>query len=337
MIRILDPRVAGSGRRLLERPSLVTFVSGLATMAALFVFVSSPASAQLLGAEVDGESAEGAGESVVGAELEIDAAAPASAIVTGSFLDRQLSFSRVAKARAVNKPGLEALFREKEIPFPPADLYLRVFKAEQTVEVWVRPTGGAGFSLLTEYPICAVSGWLGPKRNQGDHQIPEGFYEVEAFNPASEYHLSLRVNYPNAADRLLAGGRPLGGDIYVHGGCSTIGCVPITDEHIAELYWLAVETRNNPAAGPIPVHIFPTRLDAEGMGWLADSFGEDSELMDFWEELREGYAYFEEQRRVPTVLIDGNGRYLVGEDALSAQDRNPDLLGAPVNAVPPGQ
>ena len=56
--------------------------------------------------------------------------------------------------------------------------------------------------MHVSYPICAGSGDLGPKRERGDGQVPEGLYEIDRFNPTSRYHLSLRVNYPNLSDRL---------------------------------------------------------------------------------------------------------------------------------------
>lgn len=247
-----------------------------------------------------------------------------------SFIATQLSFPRVSFARVQKGPSLQQRFATLGLPFPPAGLYLRVFKVERVVEVWVLPQGGERYAHLVSYPVCAVSGWLGPKRGQGDLQIPEGFYEVESFNPMSEYHLSLRLNYPNEADRRAQPGvGSLGGDIYVHGGCKTIGCVPITDEHIRELYWLAVQARAG-GARTIPVHVFPTRLDEAGLSWLGGFFGGDAQLMDFWSRMQEGYAFFERERRVPGVGVDRSGRYVVGEPGAVTGFA---LLGTP--AAPP--
>jgi len=50
-----------------------------------------------------------------------------------------------------------------------------------------------------------ASGKLGPKRQQGDMQIPEGFYHISGFNPASNFYLSLRINYPNPSGALGKG------------------------------------------------------------------------------------------------------------------------------------
>ena len=54
------------------------------------------------------------------------------------------------------------------------------------------------------------------------------------------FHLSLKVSYPNEFDRKQAiqdGRVNLGGDIMIHGGCATIGCIPIGDDAIEELFY----------------------------------------------------------------------------------------------------
>jgi murein L,D-transpeptidase YafK len=175
--------------------------------------------------------------------------------------------------------------------------------------LWARPAGGQRFVLLKAYPICALAGEIGPKRREGDNQTPEGFYEIDAFNPNSEYLLSLHISYPNASDRALGRRAALGGAIYLHGGCRTVGCIAVTDDAIEELYWIAVEAR---AAGQlrVPVHIFPAHLTDEEMARLAGAFRGRTELLAFWENLRPGYEHFERLRVPPAVTIDSNGRYM---------------------------
>ena len=112
----------------------------------------------------------------------------------------------------------------------------------------------------------------GPKRREGDLQIPEGFYYIDRFNPKSNFYLSLGINYPNQSDRVLGKRGNLGGDIHSYTAAGvTIGCVPITDEYIKEVYWLAVQAKSNGHA-KIPVHIFPTELDDQTMGRLKTHF-----------------------------------------------------------------
>ena len=130
-------------------------------------------------------------------------------------------------------------------------MYVRVFKQERGLELWVRPVSGDRFALLRTYPICALAGVLGPKRIQGDRQVPEGFYTIDLFNPESSYHLSLRINYPNQRDRAASPRKHgLGGDIFIHGGCKSDGCIAINDQAIQELYWIAVIAGLGPEGNP---------------------------------------------------------------------------------------
>ena len=249
--------------------------------------------------------------------------------LTGNaFRDEQLTHPRVVDAQLDAKFDLKALFAERGLTYPPRDVYFRLFKQEQVLEVWVRETPLSDtYTLLREYPICAIPGRLGPKRHMNDYQAPEGFYYIQGFNPESEFHLSLRLNYPNPADRVIGVTEALGGDIYIHGGCSTIGCFPMTDSAIADLYWLAVEARS---AGQetIPVHVFPARLNDGVMRWLRSTFANDARLLAFWENLREGYDWFETTRQVPAIRVDRNGRYLFSD---------PDAPPPPAGDVPLGE
>ncbi|MFX8700459.1 hypothetical protein ABTM56_20365, partial [Acinetobacter baumannii] len=56
------------------------------------------------------------------------------------------------------------------------------------------------YRRLAVLPIAALSGRLGPKRKEGDKQVPEGLYRVVKFNPNSAYTLSMGLDYPNASD-----------------------------------------------------------------------------------------------------------------------------------------
>ena len=94
------------------------------------------------------------------------------------------------------------------------------------------------------YKMTAFSGKLGPKLKEGDRQIPEGIYCVEYMNPNSSYHLSFKVSYPNDFDKAMAakeGRTNLGGDIMIHGSNATIGCVPIGDEGIEDVFYLVAK------------------------------------------------------------------------------------------------
>lgn len=104
------------------------------------------------------------------------------------------------------------------------------------------------YFLVKRYPFTAFSGVIGPKLLEGDKQIPEGIYFIEYLNPNSAYYLSMKVNYPNEFDRekaLIDGRNNLGGDIFIHGKDATIGCIPIGDTAIEELFVLASNAMNN--------------------------------------------------------------------------------------------
>ena len=121
----------------------------------------------------------------------------------------------------------------------PKQLALLAFKEEQILEVWGKQE--QTWRNITRYPFTATSGALGPKLREGDGQIPEGLYRIEALNPNSKYHLSLRVNYPNDFDLAMAereGRTRLGGDIYLHGKNATVGCIPVGDPAIEDLFAL---------------------------------------------------------------------------------------------------
>ena len=208
---------------------------------------------------------------------------------------------RVAQARAHHGQDVARLLAEQHIAPEKLELFLRAFKHEGVIEVWGRNAGDARFALLKTYPICAASGALGPKRRQGDWQVPEGFYTIDRFNPYSNFHLSLGLSYPNAQDKqraAAAGVRNLGGDIFIHGNCVSIGCMAMGDAAIEEIYLLAL-TAKSAAAGHgnrrIPVHIFPMRLDAAN-GPRLEKSAPDRATLAFWRELQPAYENFERTR-----------------------------------------
>lgn len=128
----------------------------------------------------------------------------------------------------------------------PEKISMVAIKSSRRLEVYCHENGELKF--LCNYPFTAFSGGTGPKLKQGDKQIPEGIYSIEYLNPNSKFHLSMKVNYPNKFDRKMAkndGRDNLGGDIFIHGRDVTIGCIPIGDEAIEELYLLAEHSLKN--------------------------------------------------------------------------------------------
>jgi murein L,D-transpeptidase YafK len=238
---------------------------------------------------------------LVGASLGLAASG------TVSFRDQQWKFPRVRTAAKEKDEAVKRLLLGQGLSYPPKAILLRAFKNEGTLELWVEGASNA-YTLVKSYSICATSGILGPKRRFGDEQVPEGFYELDWFNPQSNFYLSLHVSYPNAADRILGSKQSPGGDIFLHGNCVTIGCIPVTDDGIKEIYWLAVLARDSGQIH-IPMEIFPARLMTTGLDRLASAHRNQAELVSFWMNLKEGYDFFERHHQPPFVRVDGGGRY----------------------------
>jgi TPR repeat protein len=134
---------------------------------------------------------------------------------------------------------LAAQFASRGVPYPPHAVALVALKSEARLEVWV--DAGRGWSFVRSYLIRRSSGALGPKLREGDHQVPEGVYRVAGLNPTSRFHLALRLDYPNAFDRARAaedGRTRLGGDIMIHGGAASDGCLPLGDAAIEDVFAL---------------------------------------------------------------------------------------------------
>ncbi len=225
-----------------------------------------------------------------------------------SFEKNQLQNPRVRDAKEAVGEKLRLEFEYQGLNINTfSGIYFRAFKQEQLFEVYVQGDYGEDYTLFKTYPFCEMSGYLGPKRKQGDRQIPEGFYFIEQFNPASNYHLSLGINYPNPSDAALSKYSRLGGDIFIHGACETIGCIPLTDIKIDEVYYLSVKAKSN-GQTYIPVHIFPYKFD-ESSPKIIYQGRHDEKLKAFWRNLEEGYYYYEMHRRPPFVHINKNGYY----------------------------
>ena len=137
-------------------------------------------------------------------------------------------------------------FAAAGISYPPHQVVLLAFKEERRIDLLARGKTGA-LQWVRSFPILGASGREGLKRREGDRQVPEGFYRFELLNPNSRFHLSLRVDYPNADDRQRADAEgqdrtTLGGDIMIHGGDSSIGCLAVGDPVAADLFVLAART-----------------------------------------------------------------------------------------------
>ena len=228
-----------------------------------------------------------------------------------NFLQTQKSSFRVSNAFSSKEALLQKQFEEKKLEWPAKYIYIRSFKFDSQLEVWVKNNPKDKYQLFKTYRVCMQSGTMGPKRVQGDFQIPEGFYYINEFNPRSAYHLSLGLNYPNSSDRILSDSLRPGNAIYIHGSCVSIGCVSVNDSDVEEIYILSAYAK---AAGQefIPVHIFPIRYNSKRSADYLDGFIKiNPSLEGFFVELKSAYDFFEKNRELPLIMIDPKGNYLI--------------------------
>ncbi len=139
------------------------------------------------------------------------------------------------------EPALKKLFNQEHVAYPPQEVALLAFKQERYIELWAK-NYQTSWRYINKYPLTAFSGKLGPKLRVGDRQIPEGIYHLTSFNPYSNMHLSMMINYPNQLDHLHAiqdGRKNLGGDIFIHGKSISVGCLAIGNYAIDQIFMLA--------------------------------------------------------------------------------------------------
>lgn len=213
---------------------------------------------------------------------------------------------RVASAESEKLPFLKTLLAKHECT-PGDHIFLRAFKHEKELEVWIKPASNNEYVLLRTYPICATSGRPGPKLKQGDLQVPEGFYHISVFNTKSKFHLSLGINYPNQSDRHFCDKDKPGGDIFIHGNCVSAGCLAMTNDYIREIFVLCNEAKNN-GQEQIPIHILPFRFSSAAEAEIVKYYPEYKKR---WDNLRQIDQIFE-KTRVPAVWnVDDDGNYFL--------------------------
>ena len=264
------------------------------------------------------------------------------------------------------KVNLESELKAKGVSYPPKEVYIRIFKYEEELEVWVNQPESTQLKLFKIYqaynlpyvnivtpnqtimskllnednPQVIPREEIGPKDKIGDSKVPEGFYRLLYHNPWSSFHLSLALNYPNPADAIrgyksqtitkkgkdeildwwednfkqikdegISGApaiwynkeaKPLGNQIFIHGSYVTIGCIPIGDDKIEEVFVLT----NPDYVGGTRVDIFPCRFNQTNLEHLKVIGKTYPELYDFWMNLKEGYDQFEKEKRVPRVWVN---------------------------------
>ena len=194
---------------------------------------------------------------------------------------------RLAQISPRAMPRLARKFEAAKTSWPPSRIALVSIKDEKVLDLYAR-AGKGGWTFIHRYPVLAASGGKGPKLRQGDRQVPEGVYRISALNPNSRYHVSLRINYPNAFDRRMAardGRTRLGGDIMIHGKNVSAGCLAMGDDAAEELFVLVAEVGTSNARvviAPMDFRRATASSDPGGPAWLGTLYKDvDVALSEF--------------------------------------------------------
>ena len=253
----------------------------------------------------------------------------ASATPINSFIGYQKTLERPGDVLKRKEDTLQRQFKTRGLIWPAKYVYIRSFKYDSQLEVWVKNDRKEAYKLFKSYKVCALAGTMGPKRMEGDYQVPEGFYYINEFNPRSTYHLSLGLNYPNLSDKILSDHDNPGGEIYIHGSCVTVGCIPLTDPMIEELYVITAHAKDQ-GQDFIPVHIFPIKYNVKRSAeYLEKNLKDDTALQKFSANLEDAFYFFEKYKQLPVVVVSKKGEYIVN-DPPSKKDFLVDTKSAPV-------
>ena len=227
-----------------------------------------------------------------------------------SFREKQLKYTRVREAYISKEKAVVKTLAEHGISRDSLQIYVQAYKTEKKVEVWAKNTYDTAFTLVKEFPICEISGEIGPKRRLYDLQVPEGFYHINELNPYSKYYLSMKINYPNASDSIRGVKGRLGNLIYIHGGCESSGCISIADDKIKELFVYCIEAYN---AGQkeINIAIYPTHLNDSNYARLTSGYSKNKDKISLWADLKKSYDLFNQKKVPPTVRVLSDGTHEV--------------------------
>jgi murein L,D-transpeptidase YafK len=219
------------------------------------------------------------------------------AVLAVAGVDNVRDTPRSRAAVEARTPELSAALAEKGLRLG-APVYLRLTKEPAVLTAYVANEDGV-YEPFRSWPVCSVSGKLGPKLAEGDLQAPEGFYSVapSQMNPASSFHLAFNIGYPNAFDR---DHERTGSYLMVHGSCVSVGCYAMTDEGIEEI-WTLMQAAMDHGQSAVPVHIFPFPMTAANLQRHADD-----ENAPFWRSLAPAWEAFDTTGHVPDIrVVDG--------------------------------
>ncbi len=227
-----------------------------------------------------------------------------------TFREQQLNYTRVREAYAGKEKTVIKNLAAHSISRDSLRVYLRAFKTEKKIELWAKNSSDSVFKMIKEFPICHISGYIGPKRRYKDLQVPEGFYHISGLNPYSKYYLSMQINYPNASDSIRGVPGRLGNFIFIHGECVSSGCIAITNERIKELFVYCIEAYNS-GQEEIGLTIFPAQLNDSMYSLLTTNFSKYKDDISLWADLKKSYDFFEKHKVPPTVKFLPDGTHEV--------------------------
>ncbi len=183
-------------------------------------------------------------------------------------------------------------------------IYMRIFREEKELELWVQKAGESEFILFKVYRVLNAPNRVGPKTQAGDGRGAEGFYYVSGsrLRFETEQNLGFDLGYPNASDRFY---KRSGGGAMVHGERFSEGGYALSNPAIEEVYTIAAAALNG-GQSFFRVHCFPFRMDDKRMDPKISLHPEQDA---FWANLKEGYDFFEVLRFPPNVTVLKDGRY----------------------------
>lgn len=206
------------------------------------------------------------------------------------------------RSKAIVEASLAHLAPElAPLGLKPGDpVFLRAFKEESELEIWMKPAEDPHYVLFKVHRLAASAGQAGPKLREGDGQAPEGFYTAKAssMRPETRHYLGIDLGYPNEYDRAL--GRN-GSDLLIHAGDGAGGAYALSPEAMNEVYALA-DAAFRGGQREVAIHLFPFRLTDARMDKV---WAKPSRWTDEWVNLKEGYDFFENVRQPPLVGLAG--------------------------------
>jgi len=227
-----------------------------------------------------------------------------------SFKMLQLRNDNPKMAYQRKESVVKKLLEAKNVDYQTLEVFFRVIKNEEIMEVWAKDRcGNDTFSLIKTYPLCVTKNRDGLRGV--NLLVPESFYYIAKYHPAEPYFVRMEINFPNSSDKIR--GRT-GGDIAIHGGCFSTYCTPFTDDDIMEIYIFALEAKAK-GQSMVPVHNFPARMDNVNFEKLISNpkYASDEKRIALWTNMKVGYDYFEKYHRLPVITHDSKGVYLYNQ------------------------